>query len=195
LYLYITLRQICNYKTNIININAKTLLEKLNWSDNRTLKKYLQKLKDEKYIEYDFNSIAKYKPIEIKMIEIKSNFILVSQDVIQRTTEATQQVKIKEKSNSKEIIKERDIRERAIRLIYFFKYFSTMEDSKRNGYICPSYDQIKDNTGIDKNYIRVITKSLKKAKLIEITSAKNYKGYTEDGNHTLERNKYYLQYD
>ena len=64
-YLYIVLKKSSAW--NKVNISYEKLMEELQWTNKKTLKKYLTILKNNNYIDYEFESIFYYKPLKIKL--------------------------------------------------------------------------------------------------------------------------------
>lgn len=66
-FLYVVLKTFCFDNTETTNVKKKTLMDKLNWKDNRTLLKHLNKLKYSNYIAFDFDSLPRKDYLKIKL--------------------------------------------------------------------------------------------------------------------------------
>lgn len=153
-YLYVNLRMIC--VNNHVKIYIEKLKEYLHWQDTRTIKKYLEWLKKNKYIEYNFKSIPKHIPIELDIIPTKKYFVQVSINTIKKIILTTQEIEL---DNTK-----KDLKEMAVKLYYYYTKLYNIKIGKA----CPTYEEIYKDTGISSKYIRAINKVLKKNKILKI---------------------------
>jgi hypothetical protein len=156
-YLYIILRLTYNDTTQNINIYPKNLLQKLNWKDNKTLKKYLKELKDNNYITYDFTDLPiKKEPIQIYLTQNKldKEYSEVDRDTIQQIIDCCSNtiIKSKDKITNKIIKTTIDLKEHGLRLFYFYE----KNYNQKCGYAYPTYQEIFKNTGVRSTYIKAL---------------------------------------
>lgn len=78
-YLYIILKKLST--NSKVTISYQKLLEELQWTNKKTLKKYLEILKQNNYIDYNFQSIYYYKPLEIKVIQHRP-YIMLDRELV-----------------------------------------------------------------------------------------------------------------
>lgn len=144
IYLYIILKTM----TSSLKVVAysSTILERTLWTDRRTLKKYLQELKHNSLISYDFDKFPINKPLllNITPIEKEEHFTQVDVDTIQKIISATNDVLVNNKPQ--------DLKETAIRLFYLYEsYYNTNYDIAY-----PSYTVINKETRIKHQTIKIL---------------------------------------
>jgi len=129
-YLYITLKK--HSVKDKVNIRYNTLMNSLQWTDKRILKKYLDILKNNRYINYEFDVIHKYISIEIIIVGIKP-FIMMARDIVEQALSINVET-VECKPRSKLFWREKSI-----------LYLYLMEDKFNNewGYSCPNRKEIE----------------------------------------------------
>lgn len=195
LYLYVILKSINGNKP--IDRYSHELLELLQWKDIRTLKKYLLNLKNEGYINYNFDDLPQTSKLHIEKTDIKkfkklnkngklSYFTQVNIKLIHKIIDSTIECKIKQysKKNKKSATKILDLKERSLTLFYYYKSWY----NPKMGYSCQAYKQIHKDTGISYEYIKIINKILHKNQLVKVILGDKTKNI--DGYNKRERNKY-----
>ena len=85
-YLFLILKTFCFDKTETTNVNKKLLMEKLKWSDNRTLLNHLSNLKNKNYIDYDFKTLPTRDLLKIKL-NISEPFTIIDLELFNRILE------------------------------------------------------------------------------------------------------------
>jgi hypothetical protein len=189
-YLYIILKMVC--KDNHVKIYGANLRSEkyLNWKTTKTLKKYLQILKEKKYLTCDFEVLPKRNPIELDIPKLNKDqyYVQVDVEAIYKVKEVAQSVHIKKKRNDVVEVITEDCKEMAVRLYYFYTKMFNAEIGKA----FPSYEDIKKKLGINGTYIKAINNLLKENNLLRISEGKWYEQEDEDG-FTIrrrERNSY-----
>ena len=79
-YLYIILKK--HAVSDKVNIGYDKLMDSLVWSDKRTLKRYLEILRQYNYIDYEFDRIGKLHSLEMK-IEFNKPFIQIDRELVE----------------------------------------------------------------------------------------------------------------
>ncbi len=187
-YLYLVLK--ISSTDNISIIYTKTLLKKLQWSDTKTLKKYLTQLKHQGYIQYDFNKLPKHKPMEIKLLP-KGYYTELDREIIHKTIEICKAVKIiryTKDNNNNNIKKEvlADLKEDAIILLYLYEMY--YNENFSCGYACPSYEHIYKTLKIRQQNITAINKTLHDNYICKCISGTYHQD--DDGNIRQHNNRY-----
>lgn len=165
-YLYVMLKLIC--VDNNVKIYKDKLLNHLQWTHYQ-LKKYLKDLKKHKLINYDFDELPKFKPIEIKIKPIKHHsksnkdyFTQVDINTINKIVTLCNIIKIK--TNKEKSLEKRNVREKALRLFYLYEMYY----NESYGYAFISYEKIKSAMDINNTYINKINKKFNDNCLVEV---------------------------
>jgi len=203
IYLYMILRMY-SWDDKITNIHkyiskSKVLLERLNWKDRKTLKKYLKQLKEYGYITYDFDNIKSGQDIEIFFIKQKygkkynNYFVEIEKEGLLKVISIAKEIIIfeKDKITKKYIRKVIDLKEQAIRLFsYYCIKFKVHNDEEYNisAYAFPSYSTINKDIGIRDNNIKAINTNLHKGKILKVEIGDMF--LNDDGRKVRERNHY-----
>jgi hypothetical protein len=175
------------------------LKEYLDWKSTKTLKKYIEFLKENNFITYNSDSLPKNKPLELDIIPLKdiikidnkkTLFTQINKDIIKTVIELAKSVLVykKDKVTKKETKEYQDLKEMALKLFYFYnKMYNT--DAK---YAFPSYLEINLMTGISKSYIAILNKFFSKNKIVDIDIGEYYLKEIEESEPkpVRERNKY-----
>lgn len=187
LYLFVALKMAC--VNNKVNIYSKKLLELLQWKDRKTLKKYLESLKSQGYINYEFKDFPIHSPLQIDIVNSKKQFTQVDTDTINSIKWQMSQCKVKRKNkdNKYETIIE-DLKEMAMKLFYYYETYYNAD----YGYAFPSYKLINQETGISTNYIKILNKNFNRYELVQVDIGDKYQEEDDEGNTKTkrERNKY-----
>lgn len=181
LYLYVILKSVC--KNNHVNIYVEKLKSEdyLDWKSTKTLKKYLDYLKDNKYIIFDFETMPKHKPLQIDIIPIKeipkkdnreNHFVQISVEYIKNIITKCKCIKIEyiNKKTGEIINKTYNLKEMALKLFYYYR--KMYNDEYR--YACPSYKQTYEATGISREYINILNNFFSDNGLVEVQQGKWY---------------------
>lgn len=185
-FLYIVL--VINSYNKTTNIKINKLLDITNWKTTKTLKKYLNELKQYNYINYDFNNLPKNDNIQIKIIKQsygKNNyFVAIERECLIKIMEITSKVYLKRNKKKQEY----DLKEQAIRL---FSYYC-IKYKKEVGFAYVAYSIIKLETGIRDANIKAINSILHKNNILEVTIGGRYINTNDNNNNTniRERNHY-----
>lgn len=183
-YLYIVL--VINSYNKTTNIKINKLLDITNWKTTKTLKKYLNELKQYNYINYDFNNLPKNDNIQIKIIKQsygKNNyFVAIERECLIKIMEITSKVYLKRNKKKQEY----DLKEQAIRL---FSYYC-IKYKKEVGFAYVAYSIIKLETGIRDANIKAINSILHKNNILEVTIGGRYILDDEEKKNIRERNHY-----
>lgn len=132
-YLYIILKKVSVYDN--VSISYKKLLQELQWTNKRTLKKYLDILKQNEYIKYNFETMSHYIPLEIK-ISKHTPYIMLDRELVNvALTIVVDQSEIKEEYQRKNLV----YRENGIVYLYFLEANYNAEW----GYACPSRNEMR----------------------------------------------------
>jgi hypothetical protein len=163
IYLYTILKPMINTNTLIITAYTTTILDKAKWNDRRTLKKYLQELKQKELISYDFTNFPINKPLQIEILPIPSgeHFTQVDTDTIQRIIDVCSNISVQDKNNPSKH-NSIDLKEMAIRLFYLYESYYNYNFN----YAFPSYLQINQDTNISNIYIKILNQTFDKNKLV-----------------------------
>lgn len=144
--LYVELkRSSFNNKANVYPIQLKN---KIGWTDNRKLKRYLKILYDYSLIDQEIDRISNHKPITllIKDIACGEEFTQVDVLTLDRIKECANTVKITGKSELQNVY------EIALRLFYYYE----KNYNEDYGRAFPTYEQINKDTKIHHTYIKAI---------------------------------------
>lgn len=165
IYLYLILKTM----TSSLKVTAysTTILEKAQWNDRRTLKKYLLELKQKELISYNFNDFPINKPllIEITPILKGTQFTQVDIETIQRIIDVAKNIPIdiltetdnqntQDKQSVKQFKYNPDLKEMAIRLFYLYESYYNINFNVA----FPSYRVINSDTKISNTYIKILNK-------------------------------------
>ena len=171
-YLYTILKDNI-YQTNEVNIFNTKLKSKLNWKDNKTMKKYLSQLRDYGYIGYEFCNLPNKTAmqIHIRPLQNKEYYILITSKTLHVILDTFNKI-------------EPNMTDQAVRLyMYYIKNYNT-----EYGYAFTSYKNIKDDTGIRNENIKIINNIFRKEKIVFLQVGDRY--LNEQNMNLRERNKY-----
>lgn len=173
-YLYTILKLFAS--NNLVSINVSTLMKKLKWKDHRTLKRYLFILKTKKFINFDFETLPKFQPMQIRLTKIKI-YTSVSRDTLNKLIDLDCIVQ----NNNKKI----NLKESILRLyIYYIEKYN--EEYK---YAFPSYAGISEEIGLRNENIKAINSYLMQNYFLYVQIGG--KIYLNEEDHSVrERNKY-----
>jgi hypothetical protein len=187
-YLYVILKMVC--VDNHVHIYSKKLLDKLGWT-KYNLKKYLDILKQEKLITYDFDSLPYNKPLEIEILPIvqraktkEDYFTQVDTRTIEKIITYGKEVRYYIKGE-KEI---KDEKEKALKLFYVYEMF--YNDNYGKSFI--SYQGIYEATGYNNACIKSINNMFHRKDIVNVMLGDWYEQENEEDEliSLRERNNY-----
>jgi hypothetical protein len=126
-YLYIILKK--HSVSDNVNIGYLKLMESLKWTDKRGFKRYLKALKDNNYIEYEFEKVGNSHPLKIKL-NFSKPFVQIDRELVDKGLKCI--------TADKDGVIYKNNAEKGIIYLY------TIEDRYRKdwGYSCPSREDI-----------------------------------------------------
>ena len=160
-YLYFLLKKHMNHSTWKTKTSQHMLKKNLNIADNRTLIGKLRKLKESKYIDYNFDKFPnKAEFIEIKIINLKSQYESLDLELYEQINKV---INI-------------DLLPQAIRLIYYYikNYNPDFDSMGIKGLACPSYTEINKECKIKLNDITVINNIFHENMICEVIEGEWY---------------------
>jgi len=172
IYLYITLKEMMDYRTYRVDAYSANILKNANWSDRRTLKKYLSELKQIELITYEFVNFPINKPllITINPIPDDAQFTQVDELTIKKINDVTW---------DHLIMTNIDMKEMAIRLFYLYEsYYNSYYEIA-----FPSFRVINSDTRISNIYIKLLNELFNKNKLVIVKYGSQVE-WNKKGNNT-----------
>lgn len=175
---------------------TKLLLERLEWKDRKTLKKYLKELKEYGYIDYKFNDIKSGQDIEIFFIKQKygkkynNYFVEIEKEGLFNVIILAKETFVfeKEKITDKTIRKTMDFKEQAIRLFAYYCIKYKIHNEYGSAFAYVAYSIINNDIGVRDNNIKAINTTLNKGKILNVQIGDQYKD--DKGKCVRERNHY-----
>jgi len=160
-YLYIILKK--HAINNKVNINYENIMNNLEWSDKRTFKKYLEILKDNNYISYDFTRIVYYLPLKIELIFSKP-FVMIARSIVEKILILNISKSYKT-TDSKSTHKRTDsfFKEKGLIYLFFIEHLFNIQ----LGYSFPSRKELTDILKITNKELSHIIKQYHKNHLCE----------------------------
>jgi monomeric isocitrate dehydrogenase len=150
-----------SFKTWKTKTSQHILKKTINAQDNRTLMRKLNKLKKEKYIDFDFTNFPnKAEFITIKILDLKNQYESIDCEMY---------------NDIKKII-DPCLFPQSIRLIYYYikNYNPNFESMGITGLACPSYKEIFDDCKIQRNDITEINKIFHDNMICEVIEGEWY---------------------
>lgn len=183
-FLYVVL--VINSYNRQVNTKISNLLELTGWKTTKTLKKYLNELKELKYINYDFVDLPKNSNAIINITKQsygKDNyFIGIEKECLLKIIDIADEIQIKRDKKKKQI----DLKEQAIRL---FSYYC-IKYNKDIGFAYVSYSIINLETGIRYSNIKSINTILHKNNILQVIIGDRY--ITEDESKNVRERNHYI---
>lgn len=180
IYLYMILKTMTASQT--VNAYSTSILEKAQWKDRRTLKKYLEELKKLELVSYPYNNFPINKTLTIKIISIPNGeyFTQVDEFTIQKIIDLSTNTKVETDINQLNHTKKTlDLKEMAIRLFYYYESYYNKEFK----IAFPSYRTINLETKISNIYIKSLNYLFNINGLVIVNQGKK-KNNNERGNNT-----------